>query len=273
MKKILIALIHNCNEERNSRIRPDIQRLADRLQNGFEVDVREFSYQPELTPLSKATSFYLEVLREVLSQRWRRHIGDRPRSIRKIVRNLRKAAVRYIRNSDGEVDRQRRSDAISAFVTNKHMKAWDTCLESKAEYLIVLEDDAVFGDESIERIASLVDVVSEMEGPVYVDLAGGFPISALRIGHLAQDRREGLTRYRKPVTNTACAYLLNGKMIDQSMQLLCARPRFRLVAIDWLINWMFMELGKAGTRVTCFHTEPPALQHGSFTGDFNAWER
>ena len=273
MKKILVALIHNHNEERNSRIRPSIQRLVDRLQNDFEVDCREFSHQPELIPQPKAIAFCLEALHEVLDQRWRHYIDDRPKSILKIVRNLRKTAFRYIANTDGEADRRCRAGTIAAFVTNKHMKAWNTCLESEAEYLIVVEDDAVFRDDSIERIASLADFVSDVERPIYVDLAGGFPISTLKIGHLAQDRRGGLTRYRKLVTNTACAYLLNRKMIDRSMQFLLARPHFRLVAIDWLINWMFMELEKTGTHGACFHMDPPALQHGSFTGDFDAWER
>lgn len=275
MKKTAISLIHNKNEERNCRIRPNIERLSKRLLDAFEVNCREFAYQPDLKLHPKMIAFLRECLYEVLDRRWRRYIDGRPKSVLKIARSLRKAAFLYLRSNCGEVDRRRRSSAIDAFVTSKHLRAWDACIESEADYLIVLEDDAVFRDDSIEAIMSVLGVVSgiETEGPIYVDLAGGFSVAALRIGHLVQDRCDSLTRYRKMVTNTGCAYLLNREMIERSMCFLLARPHYRLIALDWFMNRMFMEFEKTGVQGICFHADPPALQHGSFTGEFGAWER
>ncbi len=274
MQKVLIALIHNNNEERNARIHPDIESLVKRLKNTFDVEYREFCYQPELKPHSRITAFLRDTLYEVLDSRWLRYRRQPPKRLLKTLRNLKKIALKYVPDSE---DGRRRchAGAIEVFVTSKHMRAWNACMESGCEFIFVFEDDAVFGEESIEKVAAALDTASKEsdERPVYVDLAGGLPVSILQIGHLEQERQNGLVRYEKMVTNTACAYLLNRDLIDRSMQFLLLKPYYRLMGIDWLMNRFFMEFEKTGAMGACFHFDPPALGHGSFTGEFEAWQR
>ena len=272
MTKIVVALIHNNNEERNARVRPNVEKLADQLRKSFEVESLEFSYQPNLVPHTKVTAFLRDVLFEFLERRWQVYLERPSWSWFKTVRNLRKVASRYLNNPE-DAARCCRSGAIDAFVTNKHLRSWEACMERGADYLIVLEDDAVFHCDSIDRITSALDKALYARRPAYIDLAGGFSASTLQIEHLARERDDRFVQYRKMVTNTACAYLLNSNMIERSLSILLSRPYYRLITIDWLMNRLFMDLEDSGIHGLCFHTDPLALQHGSFTGDFSAWER
>ena len=62
-------------------------------------------------------------------------------------------------------------------------------------------------------------------------------------------------------------------MADLFKTTMMLRPSLRHVSIDWLLNALFIELEKQGKYALCFHADPTVFNHGSTTGEFQAWQR
>lgn len=191
------------------------------------------------------------------------------------MRKFFKFAKSFLQNKDGLGERLPRNSAIELAVTDKHIRAWDRFLDSDADLLICFEDDAIFKESSAAGLSDVLAAIAHLKPQelLYVDLAGGMPVSALRIAAL-EDRKEGsFTYYKKPVTNTACAYLLNRSTAGLFRSILSKSPNLRLFGIDWLMNALFIELEKQGMKTLCFHADPTVFNHGSTTGECTAWQR
>lgn len=191
------------------------------------------------------------------------------------MRKFFKFAESFLQNKDGLGERLPRNSAIELAVTDKHIRAWDRFLDSDADLLICLEDDAIFKESSAAGLSDVLAAIAHLKPQelLYVDLAGGMPVSALRIAAL-EDRKEGsFTYYKKPVTNTACAYLLNRSTAGLFRSILSKSPNLRLFGIDWLMNALFIELEKQGMKTLCFHADPTVFNDGSTTGECTAWQR
>lgn len=77
---------------------------------------------------------------------------------------------------------------------------------------------------------------------------------------------------KKPVTNTTCAYLISRELITKFNAILTTKPWLRLIAIDWMINSLFISMGKDVSRVVCMHADPTVVNHGSKTGEYSSWQ-
>ncbi|MCJ7546066.1 MAG: hypothetical protein MUP30_04490, partial [Deltaproteobacteria bacterium] len=161
-----------------------------------------------------------------------------------------------------------RHSFIETIVTDKHIRAWNTFIETGCDYLVCFEDDAIFMDDSIRRMCNLFDTLSKkgIKNLVYVDLAGGCELADLRISFLETHRGDGFRYYLKPVTNTACAYLLSKPLVSVFLAHLVKRPRLRLIGIDWMMNKLFMLTIKDTVECLCMHADPTIFKHGSTTG-------
>ena len=107
----------------------------------------------------------------------------------------------------------------------------------------MFEDDAVFNEGSFQKIKLSLENAAKVpkDSYLYIDLAGGCSISDLKISHLALERKDGITTYRKPVTNTACAYILNRTIVEEFKRILIRHPIYRLIGIDWMMNKLLIE--------------------------------
>jgi GR25 family glycosyltransferase involved in LPS biosynthesis len=161
-------------------------------------------------------------------------------------------------------------------VTDKHIRAWATFLDTNADFLILFEADLVFKDDSNQRLENLLDklVREKSDRLLYVDLAGGCSTEALKIGKLQIGKDATFLHYSKPVTNTACAYLLSRSLASTFFKVLIRRPWFRIIGVDWMMNALFMRMEKeAANFVVCMHAEPTIFKHGSTTGEYMPWVR
>ena len=277
---ICLALIHNNNDSRNAVIRPALAKLsnflsASRLGATRQVTSVEVSWQPALALNSTVIVLKRNLQYQILERNWLRYRGQRPTRRLSVMRKFLSFAKKVLQNTDGLGERLRRSSAIELAVTDKHIRAWDRFLDSGADLLICFEDDAVFKESSAADLSCVLAGIAHLKPHdlLYVDLAGGMPISALKIAAL-EDKKEGFfTYYKKPVTNTACAYLINRSMADLFKTTMMLRPSLRHVSIDWLLNALFIELEKQGKYALCFHADPTVFNHGSTTGEFQAWQR
>lgn len=157
-------------------------------------------------------------------------------------------------------------------LTDKHIRAWATFLDTDADFLLCFEDDAVFKDDSVQRLAGLLDrlVRKNPHGShlVYVDLAGGLSREALRVDELQTGKDDSFRYYRKPVTNTTCVYLMSRSLVSVFHEMLTRRPWLRVIGIDWMINALFMLMEKANLQCECMHADPTIFRHGSVTGEY-----
>jgi hypothetical protein len=272
---LLIALIHNNDAKRLTPVRKSIASLARALGDTLVIECREFGHQATVVPHPPWLALARDLAYLSMERRWMRYAERTPDPIwrdgRRIVSML---LNKYARNRDNSRTRWQRIGAMEMAVTDKHVRAWMAGLEGHHDYILVLEDDAVFVEDSVGRVKAFFDSrVSEHPArpTFYLDLAGGLDVSSLNIDTLSASLADGLRSYRKPVTNTACGYILSAELAHAFSAILAQRPWFRAVGVDWMMNSMFMELASNSALVKCWHFDPPALRHGSTTGDFAAW--
>lgn len=257
---VLIAVVHNNDPVRNAQILPHLGQLRERLADLCQVGYEEVSSQPDIVPLSVDEVLARRELAEMVARDWEGYRGapPSPQTERPPV-------------GDGE----RRACAIEAVVSDKHIRVWEAFLRQGGDVLICFEDDAVFRDDSIDRVISVLSrVAKDYAGkPLYADLAGGFPLHYLGL-ELVFDRREGeFVHFSKPVTNTACAYLLTRELVTSLLAIVTKVPACRTLAIDWLLNKLLVDNERNGVVVACFHMFPTIFEHGSASGRWAPWQR
>lgn len=162
---------------------------------------------------------------------------------------------------------------VERAVTAKHIAAWRAFHASSDQELLVVESDALQTNQTRAIIEELLE--NPAETPRYVNLAGGLSTDAIGIIHLRDQpwtHNERLRRYRKPVTNTSCAYLLNRRFVDLALQYLHDFPDDAQLGIDWLFNVIFLDHAQSkDTVIECWHAEPPVIVHGSLEGVTKSW--
>ena len=162
---------------------------------------------------------------------------------------------------------------VEQAVTAKHITAWRAFQASGEQELLAMESDAGRTNRTRPTVDYLLD--SPAHVPRYVNLAGGLNTDAIRITHLRDQtdaHARNLQRYRKPVTNTSCAYLVNRRFVDLALHHLDRSPEDAQLGIDWLFNAIFLDHAQAeDTVIECWHAEPPVIVHGSLEGVTKSW--
>jgi len=252
-----ICLIHNQEADRLSHLVPRLKALPAALPDWTFI-FTEISEQPPIRPHTFITSYARTVIYWILGQRWARY-RLMPGDCWPLPVFSYSGAVKYAFAS-----------AVEVAVTAKHIAAWSRFLGSGDDYLIVMESDAVFLPDSAARLDSLLHIVSRLSGLLYADLAGGLSRDVLGIEKLIDHDRGGLTHFIKPVTNTACAYLLNRVSVNSFSDSLHRLPYLRWVGIDWMMNAIMMDHETRGVLVAGMHANPPIFQHGSVCGQYSS---
>ena len=271
---VCLALIHNNNQFRNDYIRPKIEDLTRNMDSHVLVKRIEVSYQSEIVPHSFFTAFMRDVIYQNLGCKWRRYRLLKSRKFRSAVNFFRASFVKYILNRNGAAIRWKRYSAIEVAVTDKHIRAWSHFLDSDSDYLIVFEDDVVFKDDSAFRLNELLNTLSKNypNKACYADLGGGCKLADLMIDRLETSQDESYRYYKKPVTNTACAYLMSRELVAVFIATLTRKPWLRLVGVDWLMNSLFILCGERVLDSICMHADPTIFKHGTTTGEYVSWQ-
>lgn len=271
---IAIAIVHNKNPARNNYIFPHLDQLADALTHTCPVIRLEAWAQPDVRPHGTRMALIRDAIYAQLQREWARYclhdVKSSWRAIRVFIKNSRQ---KYLPAGD-QAKRWMRNGHIETIVTDKHIRLWQQFLDTDKLYLLVFEDDAVFKDNSVQGVLSLqARLVSQAPSrPVYIDLAGGCALPDLAIDTLLAEQDEHFRRYRKPVTNTACVYMLNRATVELFVTHLVRRPWLRLLSIDWLMNKLFMLSDLRDDQALCLHADPSIFQHGSTTGHYVTWQ-
>lgn len=272
---ICFALIHNNNQQRNGHLLPHLDSLINITSLKFDVKRLYISAQPKIVAHGAWMAIFRSLLQEILNRNWCQYKKINPPFLLKTVITFLKTNIKKYCSKKSFREIANRHSFIETILTDKHIRAWSTFIETDCEYLICFEDDAVFQDNSVERLSALFDTLIKRgrDRFTYVDLAGGCDIKDLQISQLATVKQEGFTHYSKPVTNTTCVYVLSRLLVSEFLNQLTRRPWLRLIAIDWMVNKLFIEVESNNFQILCMHSDPPIFHHGSTTGAYLDWRK
>jgi hypothetical protein len=249
--KLAIGLIHNNDKARVSRSISQIETILNHSKQHFECIVLETVYQPPVTLMSEEEFIAREQNQRIISKSW-----DQYRKLNGVNAFYPRVATH------SNLTRA----TIEIFLTDKHIRTWDYCIEHSADWLLVMEDDAIFTHETVTQLIRIITTLCEAKNPTYVDLAGGFNLQALQAEALIDKNNERVITFIKPITNTTCAYMMNISLAKELRKLIIFKPNYRLIASDWLLNQCFIDLNYNNTNVKCIHFFPPIMIHGSING-------
>ena len=263
---LLIAAIHN-GELPQAPARELIDQLGD-----LTDQVIEIAQQPPFQAHADARA--LKDWRRTQSRLESRWAEYREKPVNKLLTSL----GRTLFDITIELSPKVRENAwhvrqVERAVTAKHIAAWRQFHDSGNQELLVLESDAGISNRTRSTVDQLLE--DPVKAPRYVNLAGGLSTDAIGISHLQDQTKThyaDLKRYRKPVTNTSCAYLVNQGFVAVALQHVDNSPEDAGLGIDWLFNAIFLDHAQAEDAVIeCWHAEPPVIVHGSLQGVTKSW--
>lgn len=178
---------------------------------------------------------------------------------------------------------KRKSDGIKmlnrlANIELAHLGLMQLGLDSHADWILILEDDAQSSD-SHTLASSLMEFMclqSELSQPLYVNLSKSFTKKELKTtGSLTEVRgwNDGDTSRifssNKSFTNTMCAILYRRYFLQELLNTLNGIELKPVVPIDWKVNKGLIELFYEGKLKAgdCWSVEPGPIIQGSMIND------
>jgi hypothetical protein len=265
MAMILIALIHNNNQERMVACREVVRHLQSEVGAAqHKVEVKEFWEQKPIHTPSRL-SWLKAQLRAARSQYsyTRFHLQQGPSFwLPYLLGSLDIIQVLW------STKKKLRFWEVEKIVTGKHVSAWNA--GSEFDFTIVVEDDAVVGAD-IQRLAPLllVEIEESIESgsSTYLDIAGGYPLDL--IVKKLSTVQDGFVSATTLFTNTACVYGFNRFLAQAMSDAVSQAPKLRELGVDFLMNSLFMRFSSSSRR--CVHFTMDAIRHGSMNGKYQSW--
>ena len=268
--KISIILIHNNDQLRIFNSCSTITKIINALESfNFKCNFKTISFQPVILSSSKIVStfrLYIYLYLDIIWSKYRK-LFKYPNFF-KIVYYLFKSIIKSLIPSKNSS--WKRKSSIEVYLTAKHIRAWEDFVDSDSDFLLVCEDDIGHTEHSLSKMCNLMNEIYSFKEPLYIDIAGGLPIEALKVKNLISEVINDKIIFSRPVTNTACCYLINKSFIKIALTLIIERPYLRYIGADWLINYLFIEMCNKGVSVYCEHYFPPILSHGTFMGHYKS---
>lgn len=159
-----------------------------------------------------------------------------------------------------------------------HISLLQQGLESEAEWVLILEDDASV-DSVQDFAADLLRFISSTNSgdsqtqPMYVNISRSFKSARLgitplttHVGHWSADSE--ILASSQPVTNTVCAILYRRDFVETVLGAFSHIPLSPVLPIDWKLNLAIMNLVSSGELGAgdCWIVEPAPILQGSMHG-------
>lgn len=282
-KTLNIAIIHNNDMKRQLYLRPKLQELKDSLVGILNVNFEEYSFQSSFqvvyeknffrslhTQLDESSRYFFA------SRIWERYKKNRnPVSFFPLIHQIIHFFI-PLKCFNQKMEYNFIQSKKNRAIFEKHFRAWTDFLETKdpQQFLLVIEDDLIFTEKSIQNFHKIcyefLDNNFSPELPIFLDVAGGFKIEKLRVENLVNNRSELDISFIKPVTNTACGYILNYTTAEIFCNTISEEPKMRNFGPDWAMNMIFVKSENLFSRSICKHYQPPVFIHGSFANYYES---
>lgn len=160
-----------------------------------------------------------------------------------------------------------RTCLVETILVDKHFQAWEAALKARADWLLVLEDDAKVLPDTCNRLQHLLDhdlTVFGRDCDVYCDLAGGFEPQVVLPNSAVWDGESQRWSIPFVQTNTTCSYLASHSLAMQLVSTVQRFPVLRQLPADHLINVASLLFRNQRHSSLCLHWQHPMFLHGSF---------
>jgi hypothetical protein len=171
--------------------------------------------------------------------------------------------------SSGGLERAQKSLIRLKNISLGHAKLWSQALESKTDWVLILEGDASpieisTAHDQLVRIIDFLEASTKQTPNVYCDLSLSFNSAQLGIEVSGQPvlvlGDQVLHGVSRPFSNTVCAVLMSRPMLQslsEAVQDYIQSPAWGYLPIDWLVNKYLLEvLGKREMPSVFFNLEP-----------------
>jgi GR25 family glycosyltransferase involved in LPS biosynthesis len=146
--------------------------------------------------------------------------------------------------------------------TIAHIWAYKDIIKNKHDYAIVLEDDAVFSDNFIEKFDEIFETI-----PEDCDIVSLGSCCNLKI----QNTNQEYGIYKKIPFQTRCAF--SQLLTSKSCQIFIENS----IPFSWPIDWQWLEIQgftgrppKEKNKLTMYWAEPSLIYQGSEIGTYNS---
>lgn len=154
-----------------------------------------------------------------------------------------------------------------------HLRAYEAALQTDAEAILVIEDDARMSDvaiagEALERLLPLIAV----SDPRFANLSESLSWAELGVTGIVGSPLRGVTHdavqilsCSRPVTNTVCANLFSRSFVEMLREDIIDHGLSPIIPIDWRVNRMIMRAWKSGQLDdrACVWVSPGIFVQGS----------
>ena len=250
--------------------------------------VSENLYDSNLLLLNRAQVLDSIAAELDVETRWRLYIRpEQSQGILRIFMRLRHVyrILRYAppwARSDDPNDKGRRMLTRLINIELAHISLLQQGLESEAEWVLILEDDASVDSvqdfaADLLRFISSTNTGDSQAQPMYVNISRSFKPSRLgitplttHVGHWSVGSE--ILASSQPVTNTVCAILYRRDFVEKVLGAFSHIPLSPVLPIDWKLNLAIMNLVSSGAMGAgdCWIVEPaPILQSSMHGGTTN----
>lgn len=261
MIRCAIVLIHNGDLQRVTSARRVIEAIrVDLGASEISTESFEIHQQPEVKAISRTELCKLTILESMLQINYfRNYLALSSKYWLPYVGAIFRSVLAPFSSS-----RERRKRNIESIITGKHFQSWQIC--RNFDFLMVFEDDVIQTGPLDELVQTARDIATlDKSVPTYIDLAGGYPQDKV----ISKSRVSSNLEIGKLFTNTACGYVINGRLADDLVAFYRSNPLVSMLGIDFFLNAAF---SSSRTKLGfCLHLEKSGLSHGSFTGVFRSW--
>jgi hypothetical protein len=149
-----------------------------------------------------------------------------------------------------------------------HRSLMQQGLDSGAEWIIILEDDAACSDVD-DLYKGLTHLLAEADQVCLINVSDSFTFTSLGISHLldvsqgfrwAGSRPRAVLAAERPVTNTVCAVAYSRELLRRIVEVFDSMPEQPVLPIDWKLNQALMNLTAQGAEIQCLLLDPAPVQ-------------
>lgn len=257
---LMTCVISNHDETRNESAKLAIAGLI--AANGLEPLVPTYiSWQPKNVKLGRfhATQKLMHGLRVQLRHFFRLNPSG---MYKRMLGSLLSHLLLLVRTWFSAEEEIRVKLGIEIALTDKHIRALISFIDSGAENLIVVEDDVFLVESASENTHRILDYLETSKKPKFTSICEAFSFKELGVVKQMVIRGNGNASFKHPFTNTTAAYIVNRVFAEEALEIISSRPAMRLLPSDWFYNELFNYVNE----LQCIHANRGILQNGSLLG-------
>ncbi len=150
---------------------------------------------------------------------------------------------------------------VAKVVTEKHVRSWVNALEDSVDALLVLEDDAILQDNSLETLSQAVKFIKQ-QIPTYINLSKGNDLKDYIKEYSENSKEAGWFKLR--AADTSGAYLVNRNGLEVLARKYSEEPNTAVLAIDFMTSDVLIR----NKKFDVYHTDSPPFLNGTLLGLF-----